>query len=277
MGSMHSESTRDVTIINVDGRTACEKRDAIGVEEPLAIQIGFGPIGARRRVTVSVTMRTPGDDAELAVGLLVAEGIVTERGHILSLAAAVSGNAVRVEIHPTVSVDFARLERHGFTSSSCGICGKTSIEAVEAACESAFTGVPRIAVDVIHTLPRKLREAQPGFTRTGALHAAALFDRMGMLQAVREDVGRHNAVDKLIGAEFLAKRLPLSEHILFVSGRAGFELVQKAAVAGIAIFAAVGAPTSLAIDLAERLNLTLLGFVREGRFNIYSGAERVAI
>jgi FdhD protein len=156
------------------------------------------------------------------------------------------------------------------------VCGKTSLDSVEAACDGPAPGGRSISANVVHTLPEHLRAAQPGFLQTGGIHAAALFDMDGTLLAVREDVGRHNAVDKVIGAEFLAGHLPLSDRVLFVSGRAGFELVQKAAVAGVPVFAAVGAPTSLAVDLARRLGVTLLGFVREGRFNVYTGAERVA-
>jgi FdhD protein len=306
---------RIVTVI--DGTTSREKADCVAVEEPLAVQIAFGPVKARRRVTLSVTMRTPGHDADLAAGLLVSEGVVKERGDVLGIDAGIfplgarparppsshgsnafddthsprdrvgdaagtaalpgENNLVRVELHPDVPVDLVRLERYGFTSSACGVCGKTSLDAVEAACDGPAPGGRKVSAVVLHALPERLRAAQPGFAQTGGIHAAALFDMDGTLLAVREDVGRHNAVDKLIGAEFLAGRVPLCERVLFVSGRAGFELVQKAAVAGVPVFAAVGAPTTLAVELAERLGVTLLGFVRDGRFNVYCGIERLAL
>lgn len=268
---------RTVTVFDSHGSTSDEKTDEIAVEEPLAVQIAFGPVKARRRVTLSVTMRTPGHDADLAAGLLVSEGVVKDRGDVLGIEAGTIQNTVRVELHPDVPVHLARLERHGFTSSACGVCGKTSLDAVEAACDGPAPGGRAISAAVVHALPERLRAAQPGFAQTGGIHAAALFDMDGTLLAVREDVGRHNAVDKLIGAEFLAGRVPLSDRVLFVSGRAGFELVQKAAVAGVPAFAAVGAPTSLAVDLAEQVGVTLLGFVRDGRFNVYCGRERVGV
>jgi FdhD protein len=266
-----------VTVIGVAGEVATEKADQLAVEEPLAIRISFGPIRDRRRATVSVTMRTPGHDDDLAAGLLFAEGVVTDPGQILGIAVGRSENAVQVDLHPELCVDLAHLDRRGYTTSSCGVCGKTSIDAIEAACDGPRPGGTPIPAAVIHALPARLRAAQPTFTRTGGLHAAALFDASGMLLTVREDVGRHNAVDKLIGSEFRTGRLPCDERILLVSGRASFELVQKAAVAGVPVFAAVGAPSSLAVRLARRLGVTLLGFVRDGRFNIYSGAERIAV
>ncbi len=183
---------------------------------------------------------------------------------------------MRVELHPEVAVNLAHVERLGYTNSACGVCGKTSVDAVEASCEGPRSGGKPVPAEIMHTLPGCLRERQLMFARTGGQHAAALFDATGKLLAVREDVGRHNAVDKLIGAEFLANRLPLDESILLVSGRAGFELIQKAAMAAVPIFAAVGAPSSLAVALAQRVGMTLIGFLREDRFNIYSGAERIA-
>jgi FdhD protein len=266
-------ANRPITVI--DGTRSHERDDAVAVEEPLAIQIAFGPVRDRRRTTLSVTMRTPGDDADLAAGLLVSEGVVKGPGDVLGIEPGTAQNTIRVELHPAVAVDLARLERHGFTSSACGVCGKTALDAVEAACDGPAPGGRPVAAAAVHTLPDRLRAAQPGFAQTGGIHAAALFDMDGTLLAVREDVGRHNAVDKLIGAAFRAGQLPLADRVLFVSGRAGFELVQKAAVAGVPVFAAVGAPTTLAVDLAARQGVTLLGFVRAGRFNVYAGAERV--
>ena len=264
-------------VVSVAGDVGTERADRLAVEEPLAIRIAYGPILSRRRTTISITMRTPGHDDDLAVGLLFVEGVVDDPQQILRIEKGRSENAIRVELHPEVVVDLSRLDRRGYTTSSCGVCGKTSIDSVEAACEGPRPGGVPIPAAVIHALPESLRAAQPTFAQTGGLHAAALFDCPGNLLAVREDVGRHNAVDKVLGAEFRAGRLPLDGRILFVSGRASFELIQKAAMAGVPVFAAVGAPSSLAVSLAARLGVTLLGFVRDGRFNIYSEPGRVRL
>lgn len=266
-----------VTVIEVTGKTSRERQDQLTVEEPLGVRITFGPLRNRTWKVLSITMRTPGHDPELAAGFLFTEGIVSDPAQILALEPGAGGSVVRVDLHPSVGVDHLRLERHVYTTSSCGICGKTSLEAVDLICEGPRAGGKRIPAEVVHSLPQRLRDAQPTFDRTGGLHAAALFDADGNLCGVREDVGRHNAVDKLIGTEFLANRLPLADRILFVSGRASFELVQKAAMAGAPVFAAVGAPSSLAVQLADRLGVSLLGFVRDGRFNVYAGAERIAL
>ncbi len=253
--------------------------DALAVEEPLEIRLGFADGGRRGHRAVAVTMRTPGHDAELAVGFLVTEGVVTAREQVVGVRpCGRAGNVVRVGLRPGVAVDFARLDRHSYTASSCGVCGKTSLEAVRvAAGDRPPAGRPVLDPAVVHGLPEALRAAQPVFGRTGGLHAAALFDPRGRLLCVREDVGRHNALDKLIGCQFLAGRTPLADAVLLVSGRASFELVQKAAVAGVPVLAAVGAPSSLAVDLARERGLTLLGFVRESRFTVYAGPERVRL
>jgi FdhD protein len=184
-------------------------------------------------------------------------------------------NVVRVELAAGVRVDLERLERHFYTTSSCGVCGKTSIAAIETVCGAGMRDEFVVGAEVIHALPEFLRAQQAVFDRTGGLHAAALFDGAGKLVALREDVGRHNALDKLIGSRLMASEVPLSERVLLVSGRASFELLQKTVMAGIPVIAAVGAPSSLAVELAERFGVTLLGFVRGGRFNVYAGAERV--
>jgi len=260
------------------GVAGAERPDLLAVEEPLEIRLGYGPANNRARKAVSVTMRTPGHDPELAVGFLFTEGLLADPADVLSIVPSeTDANIVRVDLRPGVEPDLGRLERHFYTTSSCGVCGKTSLDAVEQACDGPRPGGPPVPAGVIHALPRRARDAQPTFDRTGGLHAAALFDAAGELLGVREDVGRHNAADKLIGREFLAGHIPLGGRILFVSGRASFELVQKAAMAGVPVFAAVGAPSSLAVDLAARVGMTLLGFVRDGRFNIYTGAERVAL
>jgi FdhD protein len=250
--------------------------DVLAVEEPLEIRLGCDVDGRRVHRPVSVTMRTPGHDRELAVGFLFTEGIIATPDQVAGVRGCGAGNVVRVDLRPGIVVDLARLERHFYTSSSCGVCGKVSLEAVRVCPRHrAAAGQPVIAEAVIHRLPEVLRAAQAVFDRTGGLHAAALFDTHGHLLCLREDVGRHNAVDKLIGAEFLAGQTLLSECVLMVSGRASFELVQKAAVAGIPILAAVGAPSSLAVSLAQEHGLTILGFVRQDRFNIYTGGERI--
>jgi FdhD protein len=221
-------------------------------------------------------MRTPGHDLELAVGFLFTEGIVFAREQVARLAGCGAGNVACVNLRPGVEVDLSRLERHFYTASSCGVCGKASLDAVQVCPRNrCVAGQPVVDAAVICRLPATLRAAQEVFDRTGGLHAAALFDVSGELLCLREDVGRHNALDKLIGHEFLAERTPLFESVLLVSGRASFELVQKAAVAGIPILAAVGAPSSLAVSLARKHGLTVLGFVREDRFNIYTGSERI--
>ena len=213
-------------------------------------------------------MRTPGHDRELAAGFLFTEGILKARVDVVAIDS--DENVVSLTLAEGVEIPAAR---NFYTSSSCGVCGKASIESLHAA-GCRMPARCEVARKVIHGLPEKLRAAQAAFEHTGGLHGAGLFDLAGNLQMVREDVGRHNAVDKLIGAAFLDERLPLGGRILMLSGRASFELVQKAAMAGIPVVAAVGAPSSLAVETARRFGMTLAGFVREGRFNIYSGVSR---
>jgi FdhD protein len=256
--------------------------DLLAIEEPLEIRIGFGPTDDRQQKSLSVTMRTPGHDFELASGFLFTEGIIQDFGQLESIKYCEDvgrqeekGNVVRVELKPEVEIDFKKLQRHFYTSSSCGVCGKSSINSVRVICQK-LNDQFSIKKEVIHTLSDSLRKAQHVFEYTGGLHAVGLFSAEGELILLREDVGRHNALDKLIGAMLYKKDIPLSNHVLFVSGRASFELVQKAAVAGVSVFAAVGAPSSLAVDLAKEFGMTLLGFVRDNRFNIYCGDERLA-
>ena len=266
--------TRETPVCRVyDGRMDPGALDRIAVEEPLEIQLGYGG-GTREVRTLSVTMRTPGYDRELAAGCLFAEGVIGDPAHIATILER--RNTIRVELDPLVAVDWPRLERHCLTSSSCGVCGKTSIEAAGHRHSAGLPEGPVISARLLPTMPARLRAAQSAFEDTGGLHAAALFSAEGELVALYEDVGRHNAADKLIGAEFLAGRLPLHRSILLLSGRASFELTQKAIAAGIPIVAAIGAPSSLAIDLAQEAGLTLAGFLRDGRFNIYAGLSRVA-
>lgn len=195
---------------------------------------------------------------------------------VIDRVSALNSNTIRVELVDGVSVDIKKLERHFYTSSSCGVCGKSSIEALKLSVEKIADDGFSISPDVVCSLPEKLLAEQAAFTETGGLHASALFSGGGELEIIREDVGRHNALDKVIGAKFLAGQLPLSDKILLVSGRASFELVQKALVAGIPVMAAVGAPSSLAVELAREYGMTLIGFLRDGRFNVYCGEQRLA-
>ena len=277
-----SSSVAEVAVHKINGAHPFTlEQDALAVEEPLEIRLGYEVEGQRTAKSISITMRTPGHDFDLAAGFLFTEGIVESAEQIRDIRhcggmSSGQDNVVKVELAAGVQIDFERLQRHFYTSSSCGVCGKTSIEALQmTACPVLSQSGFQIAAAVIHTLPEKLRAAQSVFDRTGGLHAAALFHVAGDLVALREDVGRHNAVDKLIGAQFRAGHTPLPERLLLVSGRASFELVQKAVMGGISILAAVGAPSSLAVELANNFGMTLIGFVRDGRFNIYCGAERV--
>lgn len=253
-----------------------ERDDTLVVEEPLEIRLAFGAGAARQRRSVAVTMRTPGDDADLAAGFLFTEGLIASADQVLAIK-QLDDNTLLAELHPGVTVDLERLTRHLFTSSSCGVCGKASLEAVHTvACHYPTAGHPRVSRKVLYSLPDTLRKAQATFATTGGLHAAGLFDADGNLLLLREDVGRHNAVDKVIGAALRAGHtMPFRDYLLLVSGRAGFELVQKAAMAGLPLLAAVGAPSSLAVDLAKASGMTLVGFLRGERGNIYTGEERI--
>jgi len=274
-------SVKNIQITSVRESGVEVKPDLLAIEEPLEIRIGFGLANDRQQKSISVTMRTPGHDFELAVGFLFTEGIIHSFDQIESIKYCEDAgkqdekeNVVRVELKPDVQLDFEKLQRHFYTSSSCGVCGKTSIDSVKVNCTS-IQGDLKVSPEIIHTLPDALRKAQAVFEYTGGLHASALFDTKGNLIILREDVGRHNALDKVIGAMLFKKETPLSDYILLVSGRASFELVQKAAVAGISVLAAVGAPSSLAVQLARETGITLLGFVRDKRFNIYCGDHRI--
>lgn len=267
----------------VAGAVPSADSDFVAIEEPLEIQLGSWQDGRFAHRTISITMRTPGDDFELAAGFLFTEGIIRSPRDVREIrhcgpAAAPDGlrNVVRVDLAEGVEVDYKRLERHIYTASSCGVCGKTSIEAVQLAVKPELDEGPRVPAGVIRALPSSLLSSQAVFASTGGIHAAALFDAEGRLIANREDVGRHNALDKVIGAQFLAGATPLREAIILVSGRAGFELVQKALAAGCPVLAAIGAPSSLAVDLAAQFGMTLVGFVRDGQMNVYSGSARIA-
>ena len=255
----------------------------MAVEEPLEIRLGCETSGGREDTSVSITMRTPGSDAELATGFLYTEAIIKSAADIALVKhcgppAPDTGihNVIRVELEPGVAVDLERLQRHFYTTSSCGVCGKTSLDALRTcgAAQQSLT-TTRFRKAVLTALPDRLRTAQKTFAATGGLHAAAAFDSAGNLVACHEDVGRHNAVDKVIGELLSQGLLPATDLGLIVSGRASFELLQKAVMAGMPILAAVSAPSSLAVDLAREFNVTLVGFLRGDTFNIYSAEERI--
>jgi FdhD protein len=243
-------------------------RDDLTIEEPLEIRIGGKPL--------ATTMRTPGHDEELAAGFLVSEAIVHDRSAIAGISRD-GDNRVIVDLAGDVKLKLNSTQRFGTISSSCGLCGKTSIDAIRQSFPAIESTDVRIDIKTLLSLPEKLRKVQSDFSRTGGIHAAGIFDSSGELKIVREDIGRHNAVDKTIGRAFLDRSLPLNQHLLLVSGRASFEIVQKALAAGIPIIAAVSAPSTLAVDFARESNQTLIGFLRPPSFNIYSHIERVIL
>ncbi|HET8654209.1 MAG TPA: formate dehydrogenase accessory sulfurtransferase FdhD [Longimicrobiaceae bacterium] len=276
-----STARRRVDVIEEDGSGMRRRvrRDVLATEEPLEIRVARGSEAPRR---LSVTMRTPGADFELAAGFLYDEGLVRSADDVRAIRYCTAPgdgvqryNVVTVELADDAPFDPARIERNSYTSSSCGICGKASIEAACGPTPPPARGAGAVRADVLLGLPDRLRAAQRIFERTGGLHAAALFDTAGHLLRLREDVGRHNALDKLVGASLLGGELPLTGRVALMSGRLSFELVQKAARAGIGILVGVSAPSSLAVELAEEVGMTLIGFLRAGRFNVYTGAEHV--
>ena len=257
------------TILRYDDGTARELVDELVEEEPLEIRV--------RGRAISVTMRTGGHDDELAAGFLLTEGVIRSPGDVLRIDPCERnefGNVINVLLAPDVYVDFDRLTRHVFASSSCGLCGKANIEAVRGNFPP-LAGSLVVDAETILQLPDRMRQTQATFDRTGGLHAAALFDAAGQLLVLREDVGRHNAVDKVVGHALRRGLLPLSDHVLMLSGRASFEIMQKALAAGIAIVAAVSAPSNLAASFADDSGQTLVGFVRGRRLNVYAGRQRV--
>lgn len=272
----------------VDVRTFCDgtqsaRADRVAVEEPLEIRVAYSMPDGRATRSISITMRTPGNDRELAAGFLYSESIVARASDIVAIEscgppAPDTGtyNVVRVELAAGVDVDLGRLQRHFYTTSSCGVCGKTSLDALRVLGLDPFPrGGLVVHQDTLTRVPGRLRAAQDTFDETGGLHAAAAFDTSGELAVTMEDVGRHNAVDKVVGALLLDGRLPAGDMGLMVSGRASFELMQKALVAGMPLLAAVGAPSSLAVSLADDFDMTLVGFLRGETFNIYAGEDRI--
>lgn len=279
--SQTQESQFEIVEYSGDGPT--DRLDVVVTEEPLEIRVVHGPSNERKMRSVSITMRTPGHDQELAAGFLMSEQILTSREQITGFktlgvdpSGQSTGNIVRVDVAPEVSLDLGRLQRHFFTSSSCGVCGKASLDALEMqglkpVTEDNFSVIPA----TVKSLPDKLQRNQQTFNRTGGLHAAGLFDAEGRLIDSREDVGRHNAVDKLIGGRFMDGTSRLLEYGMIVSGRVSFEIMQKALTAHLPMIVAVGAPSSLAVEMARQYNITLIGFASPGRFNVYAGQTRV--
>jgi FdhD protein len=263
-----------------DGRVRV-RPDTLATEEPMEIRL----LAGQTKQTVAVTMRTPGSDFELAAGFLYGEGIIDSPDDVQKISYCVDSdldaeqryNIVNVELRGGREYDLRPLERHFYTTSACGVCGKASLEQLDLRGCAVMPAGPEIPAETINTLPEKLREAQGLFDATGGLHAAALFDDKGELLALREDVGRHNATDKLVGWALLEGRLPLSAHIILVSGRSSFEILQKCLTAGVPVVCAISAPSSLAVDVAREFGMTLVGFLRGGRFNVYTGSDRIRL
>jgi FdhD protein len=287
--SVDSEGARKHSVRHVEIRRVVDSAetaptaDVVAAEEPLGVRLGYSRAdGSRAEEDVSITMRTPGHDADLAVGFLFTEGIIHSHSEVQGVVPRgqpdLNGliNSVRVDLVPGVKVDFKRLERHFYTSSSCGICGKASLDSVAVQGRFDLHGATfAIAAETLGKLPAMLASRQAVFEQTGGLHASGLFDSSGEIVATREDVGRHNALDKLIGDALLHDRVPLTDYGIVLSGRASFELMQKAKMAGCALVAAVGAPSSLAVELAVQFGITLVGFLKARRFNVYSRPDRV--
>ncbi|MBD2778397.1 formate dehydrogenase accessory sulfurtransferase FdhD [Iningainema tapete] len=268
-------SKTKATVWMVENGKVRSRLDQLTIEEPLEIRL----VSPRR--TVAVTMRTPGADFELAAGFLYGEGVISSRDDVQRISYCVDGeqryNIVNVALNSGLNPDLQSLERHFYTTSACGVCGKTSLESLRMlGCEVVSSGL-KVTPDIIYSLPDQLQAAQGVFKATGGLHAAALFDAQGKLLSVWEDVGRHNALDKLIGSALLTEQLPLNNHIIMVSGRSSFEILQKCTVAGVPIVCSVSAPSSLAVSVAKEFGITLIGFLRGERFNLYAGMERICV
>jgi FdhD protein len=272
--------TVDADVVTLDGRQRGSKSDRVVTEEPLEIRL----VAAASVQNLAITMRTPGSDFELAAGFLFGEGIVHARDEIATITYCLDPeldpdqryNVVNVELRRGDLPDLTRFERHFVTSSACGVCGRAQLDALRDLGIAPLDDGFKIDPELLYSLPDRMRAAQRVFESTGGLHAAAIFDDRGETLAVREDVGRHNALDKIVGWALLEKRLPFSDCLLMVSGRASYEILQKSAVAGIPIVASVSAPSSLAVALAKEFNITLAGFVRNQRANVYSAPQRVS-
>lgn len=272
----------ETSLTRVSEGRCVEVVDSLAIEEPMEIRLIYCVEGERQRKTIAITMRTPGNDVELALGFLFNEGILSHRkdfrvgSHFGPASGEGVRNLVHIELHERVEVELGSLERNFYTTSSCGVCGKASVEAIAAgAATPVLQGMPRVESSLIHRLPTQLREAQAVFESTGGLHAAALFSASGELRCLREDVGRHNAVDKVVGALAADGALPAAGRILFTSGRVAFEIVAKALIARFPVVVAVSAPTSLAVSAADAGGLTLVGFARDGAFTVYTHPDRI--
>jgi len=277
LNGMDSTSVAHLNIKKVSAGACVVAADELAIEEPLVIQLNHGPKGGEIQSSISVTMRTPGNDEELAIGFLFTEGII-QSGRQLKNIRLIDENNVLVSLFEDQQPMLRNAERNFYTTSSCGVCGKSSIDAIKTVSQynDVFDDI-RLGANLFYHLENTIRKKQAIFESTGGLHASALFDHDGNFIMLREDVGRHNALDKLIGAAVKEDNLPLTNSILLLRGRASFELIQKASMAGIKIIAAVGAPSSLAVQLAEETGITLIGFLRSHRFNIYSGSHRIEI
>jgi FdhD protein len=265
----------NINLIKIDANNFINIHDDIAIEEPLEIIIRYGSAQKRAHKTIAVTMRTPCDDAFLAIGFLYTEGVIAHKEDVVAYR-FLEENRIIIELRESFVFDVEKLNRHFYTTSSCGVCGKASIEAISTnSCFILKKNHPVISKHIISNLTAQLFDNQSLFSKTGGVHASALFNTEGVLLKLFEDVGRHNALDKLIGWALQNEHLPLSHSILLVSGRVSFELVQKAIMAGIPIIAAIGAPSSLAIDLAEQNGMTLIGFLKEKTMNVYCSAERI--
>lgn len=277
-------SSLAVTVDKVSSRSAISASDWVAVEEPLEIRLGYSTPSGHTASSVSITMRTPGNDAELALGFLYTESIIHSPDDVTSVehcgpAAPDTGNhnIVRVDLAPHVAVDLGRLQRHFYTTSSCGVCGKSSLDALRITGAEPLKPSPALfRKDTLISMPDALRSHQETFEQTGGLHAAAAFNSQGEILVVHEDVGRHNAVDKVIGTLLRQNSLPANELGLIVSARASFELMQKTLIAGFPLLAAVSAPSSLAVQLAQEFNVSLVGFLRGESYNVYSAGDRIA-
>lgn len=277
--------TKQSSILKINGDLCSTQIDSLAIEEPLEIRLSFGQLPNRIIKNISVTMRTPGNDGELAIGFLFTEGIIKDKtdlksvNHCFISCAENKENIIQVELNDHVVPKLSHADRNFYTTSSCGVCGKGSIDAIKTVSSYKLDAKDDFSIsqETLLELPNSLRLQQQVFDATGGLHACALFNKNGELTLLREDVGRHNALDKLIGAALEKRWLPLNNSILLLSGRASFELIQKAAMAGISVVAAVGAPSSLAVQLADEFGITLIGFLRQQRFNIYTNEQRILI
>jgi FdhD protein len=273
-------ATRSARVTRYRDGATDRRKDVLAVEEPLEIRLAWREEPGGRAEPLAVTMRTPGQDFELVAGFLFGEGVLRGADDLLELTYCRGDeqqeyNVVEARLAPGLAVDWDRLRRNFYTSSSCGVCGKASLDAVQAQGCAVLAEGPTFPESLVASLPDRLLEDQSVFERTGGLHAAGLFDREGGRLVVMEDIGRHNAVDKVVGHAMLRRSLPAADHALVVSGRASFELVQKAVAAGVPMLVAVGAPSSLAVELARRFGQTLVGFARGRAFNVYAGPERI--